>query len=51
MSDSFNYTLNMFNLGEKHHYRKNTQYIKDRIECFDDYFLRRKKKCKVNQMQ
>jgi putative transposase len=27
------------------------QYIKDRTECFDDYFLCRKKKCKLKHVQ
>jgi putative transposase len=35
---------------EKSIIERTIQYIKDRIECFDDYFLCRKKKCKLKHV-
>jgi putative transposase len=36
---------------EKSIIERTMQYIKDRTECFDDYFPCRKKKCKLNHVK
>ena len=37
-----------FLISEKYYWKNNT--IKDRTECFDDYFPCRKKKCKIKHV-
>ncbi len=37
--------------NEKNIIERTIQYIKDRTECFDDYFPCRKKKCKLKHVQ